>query len=1244
MILSSGLAALIPFPAIAASNVTLAWNSSTGTNIAGYKIYYGAASGTYTNTVDVGNVTNATISSLISGTTYYFAATAYDTFALESDYSTEAIFTNVTAASPAIVLSSPVSGASYAAPAAVNLAASVTANGHTITKVQFYNGANLLAEDTAAPYTFAWTSVGAGSYSLTAQAVYDSGSTVASTPANVTVTNVTLPSIALTAPANGASYAAPATINLAANVAANGHTITKVQFYNGNTLLAEDAAAPYTLAWTSVSAGSYSLRAQAVYDSGGTVASSPAYVAVTNVTSPSVALTAPANGSAYTAPATVNLAAAVTANGHTITKVQFYNGATLLAEDTAAPYSIAWTNVSAGNYSLIAQAVYDSGSTVASAAANVTLTNPLPSIVVAAPVNGSSYAAPATINLIASVTANGHSITKVQFYNGATLLAEDTSAPYTFAWASVGIGSYSLTARAVYDSGSTVASAPANVTVTSATPPSIALTAPANGASYAAHATINLAAAVTANSHTITKVQFYNGAALLGENASAPYSFAWANVSAGSYSLTAQAVYDSGSVAASAAANVTVTNVPLPSIALTAPANGASYAAPATIGLAATVNANGHTITKVQFYNGAALLAEDSAAPYTFTWTSVSAGNYSLTAQVIYDSGSAVASAPANVTVAVSRPGNTPPIISAITDHTMTTASAPLSIPFTVNDAETAASSLTVYASSTSLSLLPTNNIVFGGSDSNRTVTLTPISGQTGEADITIIVSDGSLIASTNFHLTVSAGTRTVATVALVSPSGSLPTASTLRYDWKADPNATWYELYIASNGRVFCDKWYASTNLLVDRVTGTLAVDVAGHAAGTYQWYIRGWSPNGFGPWSSAGGFSVALPGPVTLLAPTNQVSMKARRPQLSWSASTPAAAWYRLWINRNGSKCLEQWIEGTTNWNSAAELAGGTYTWAVQTWNSAGLGAWSQLGTFTIQTIVPSQVALVSPTGNLAAGSTQRYVWKIDSAATWYELYGVRNGRLFCDKWFTSSNSVVDSATGNFAVDVVGHDGGTYQWYVRGWSPDGLGPWSSAGSFTVAIPGPVTLLTPTNSASIQDRRPEFAWSQSTPAATWCYLYVNRNGSKYLDQWIEGATNWTPTADLPGGTYSWAVQTWNPAGMGVWSQLATFTNQFNLPATPVLVSPAGNVNVSPTQRYTWQADPSATWYELYITRNGGLFLNQWYASTNSLVDIATDNFAVDVSGHGPGNYQWWVRGWSADGLGSWSGGLYFRE
>jgi sulfur relay (sulfurtransferase) complex TusBCD TusD component (DsrE family) len=201
-----------------------------------------------TTTNNVGNVTNATVSSLTSGTIYYFAATAVDTSGLESDYSTEIVYTIPVATAPTIVLSSPVSGASYTAPATISCAASVTANGHTITQVQFYNGATLLGTVAAAPYSYSWNSASPGTYNLSAKAVYDSGSTVASTPANVTVTSVSLPSIVLTAPANGASYAAPATISLAASVNANGHTITKVQFYNGTTLLAEDASAPYILA------------------------------------------------------------------------------------------------------------------------------------------------------------------------------------------------------------------------------------------------------------------------------------------------------------------------------------------------------------------------------------------------------------------------------------------------------------------------------------------------------------------------------------------------------------------------------------------------------------------------------------------------------------------------------------------------------------------------------------------------------------------------------------------------------------------------------------------------------------------------------------------------------------------------------------------------------------------------------------------------------------------------------------
>jgi hypothetical protein len=66
----------------------------------GYNVYYGAASGTYTNSTSVGNVTNATIGNLVGGTTYFFAAKAVDSAGRESIFSNEAVFTNAVTATP----------------------------------------------------------------------------------------------------------------------------------------------------------------------------------------------------------------------------------------------------------------------------------------------------------------------------------------------------------------------------------------------------------------------------------------------------------------------------------------------------------------------------------------------------------------------------------------------------------------------------------------------------------------------------------------------------------------------------------------------------------------------------------------------------------------------------------------------------------------------------------------------------------------------------------------------------------------------------------------------------------------------------------------------------------------------------------------------------------------------------------------------------------------------------------------
>ncbi len=79
-------------PAVQAINITLAWNQSPDPIVVGYNIYYGGASGVYTNKVSTGNTTSVTIPDLIPGNTYYFVATTYTVTDMESMLSSEVAY------------------------------------------------------------------------------------------------------------------------------------------------------------------------------------------------------------------------------------------------------------------------------------------------------------------------------------------------------------------------------------------------------------------------------------------------------------------------------------------------------------------------------------------------------------------------------------------------------------------------------------------------------------------------------------------------------------------------------------------------------------------------------------------------------------------------------------------------------------------------------------------------------------------------------------------------------------------------------------------------------------------------------------------------------------------------------------------------------------------------------------------------------------------------------------------------
>ena len=106
--------------------------------------------------------------------------------------------------------------------------------------------------------------------------------------------------------------------------------------------------------------------------------------------------------------------------------------------------------------------------------------------------------------------------------------------------------------------------------------------------------------------------------------------------------------------------------------------------------------------------------------------------------------------------------GTSNPTISGIADQLTTVNTLTPAIPFTIHDADSPLVTLTLSLDSSNSLLVPTNNIIVGGSGTNRTLTVTPAAHQIGSATITVTLTDGLLATNVSFLLTVDQGQLTV--------------------------------------------------------------------------------------------------------------------------------------------------------------------------------------------------------------------------------------------------------------------------------------------------------------------------------------------------------------------------------------------------------------------------------------------------------------------------------------------------
>jgi hypothetical protein len=586
---------------------------------------------------------------------YTITAKATDNGGLVTTSAAVAILVYTPNVAPDVSITSPAAGTAFAAPASVTIRANAVDTDGSIAKVDFYNNDTLIGTATESPYTFTWTNVAAGNYSITVKATDDSSALTTSAPVSLLVYTPNVPpSVSLTTSVAGNALAAPASVTIRANAVDTDGSVTKVNFYNNDTLVGTTTASPYTITLNNIAAGVYSITAKATDDSSAVTASAPVAFAVYNPNiAPSVNITSPVVNAAFAAAASVAISATAADTDGTITKVSFYNKDTLIGIATASPYTITWSNVPAGNYSITAKATDDSSAVTTSAAVAISVYTPniAPAVSLTSPVSTIKYIGPATISISASATDADGKIGSVKFYNGSTYLTTVFASPYTYAMTNVAAGTYTITAIATDDKGLATVSAPVTVTVAQNVAPAVSLTSPVVTTKYIGPATINMSATASDVDGTISSVKFYNGTVYLKTVFTSPYTYSMTNAAAGTYIITAKATDNKGAVTVTAPVTITVLQNTAPSVSITSPAVGATYTGPATIGLSALASDKDGSVSKVEFYNGSTLIASKTYAPYTWSWLGVGAGTYTITAKATDNKGAVTTSQSVVVTV-----------------------------------------------------------------------------------------------------------------------------------------------------------------------------------------------------------------------------------------------------------------------------------------------------------------------------------------------------------------------------------------------------------------------------------------------------------------------------------------------------------------------------------------------------------------------------------------------------------------
>jgi hypothetical protein len=488
----------------------------------------------------------------------------------------------------------------------------------------------------------------------------------------------------------------------------------------------------------------------------------------------------------------------------------------------------------------------------------------------------------------------------------------------------------------------------------------------------------------------------------------------------------------------------------------------------------------------------------------------------------------------------------------------------------------------------------------------------------------------------------------------LTSPQGNGTNNPT--YRWNEVGGSTWYYLWVEGPSGTVLQKWYSAAQANCNGTTCSMDNITPDLPAGAYSWWIQTWSDAGYGSWSTRMDFTApvsALPGQATLTDPHGSIG--TNNPIYRWN-EVGGSTWYYLWVEGPSGTVLKKWYSavqancnGTTcsMANVTPDLPAGAYSWWIQTWSGAGYGPWSTRMDFTTPIPALSGKAILTDPHSGIGTNNPTYTWDEVEGSTWYYLWVEGPSGTVFKKWYSAVQANCNGTTCSVENATPLLANGSYTWWIRTWNVSGEGPWSDAMSFSLAPPGQAILTSPQGNGATN---PIYRWNE-VEGSSWYYLWVEGPSGTVLKKWYSAAqancngTNCfvkNATPDLPGGAYSWWIQTWNDAGYGPWSTRMDFMAPIpTLPGQATLTDPHSSVWTN-NPIYTWNEVEGSTWYYLWVEGPSGTVFKKWYSAAQANCDGTTCSVENATPLLANGSYTWWIRTWNVRGGGPWSDAMSF--